>query len=142
MSRNINLYYFRNGIELDVAGSANFIRDALAQNLRRAPFFTDLLLGGVDRNGASLYYLDYLTCMHPIDKAAHGHAAYFLLGLLDSLWRPVSHTQSMSLDEGKDLVSRCIEEVKTRFLVAQPVWIAKLIDAVSPMQNGVQLIEV
>ena len=65
-----------------------------------------MILGGVDAKGARMYYLDYLTCMHSLDKVSHGHGGNFLLGLLDNIWTP-----GMTREEGIALARRCCEEV-------------------------------
>ncbi len=51
----------------------------LAEALRSNPYHADMLLGGFDEGkGPSLFFLDYLASMHPVDKAAHGYASYFV----------------------------------------------------------------
>lgn len=89
----------------------------------------NLLIGGYDAGKQpSLYYLDYLAALHPVDKAAHGYAAYFLLGLFDRLYK-----KGMDEKEGLELVKTCIAELSTRFLVHSPEYLVKIVD-----QNGIR----
>jgi len=131
VQKNIHLYYFSNGVTLSTGASANFIRTLIAEDLRKSPSFTDLLLGGFDEEGASLYYLDYLGVVSKVDKAAHGYGGNFLYGLLDHWWNP-----EMSFEEAKEVMAKCAHALRTRFLVAQPHFVFKCVDS-----NGVHEIE-
>lgn len=42
----------------------------------------------------------------------------------------------MSVEEAVDVVKKCIAELKTRFLIAQPNFMVKVVDA-----NGVRIID-
>jgi 20S proteasome subunit beta 4 len=131
IQKNIHLYYFRNSVALDTRSSAHFIRSMVAENLRRGPYQADMILAGYDEaDGASMYYLDYLSTMHKVNKIAHGHGGNFLLGLMDNMWKPVRYSQNLTLEEGKQLIQKCIEELKRRFLVAQPQFMVKCVDSV------------
>jgi 20S proteasome subunit beta 4 len=100
--------------------------------LRKGPYQANLLLAGWDKNhGASLYYIDYLASMHKVNKAAHGYASYFTLGAMDKYWRP-----NMSLNEAVDLLKKCVHELRTRFIIGQPSFIVKVVDA-----NGIRTLD-
>ncbi len=48
--------------------AANFIRRTLATALRKGPYQTNLLLGGWDeKDGAALYYIDYMGSLQKVD---------------------------------------------------------------------------
>ena len=128
IQKNVHLYYYRNGIALSTHATANYIRTTTAENLRRSPYFTDLILGGIDDGKPSLYYLDYLGVMQKTHIACHGYTANFLYGLLDNWW-----TQDLSLEEGIEIIKKCRAQVAQRFLVAQPKFILKCVDA-----NGIR----
>ncbi|CAG9313678.1 PSMB2_1 [Blepharisma stoltei] len=127
MQKNVHLYHLRNGVKLSTHGTANFIRTTVAEGLRKSPSYTDMLLAGFDESGPSLYYLDYLGVVQKIRVGSHGHAGSFILGLLDNWWGP-----NITLDEAKEIAKKCVNEVKTRFLVAQPEFIIKVVD-----RNGI-----
>merc|ERR1719261_317912 len=89
IEKNIVLYKMRNGIKLGTKAAASFTRNELAHALRRGPYQVDLLIAGYDEDeGPSLYFMDYLSSMQKLNKAAHGYGAYFTLGLMDRHWNP------------------------------------------------------
>ncbi|OMJ78900.1 hypothetical protein SteCoe_21169 [Stentor coeruleus] len=131
MQKNIHLYYYRNSVKLTTEATANFVRTVISENLRKKPSFADLLIGGVDSEPA-LYYLDYLGVMQKVRKAAHGHAGHFLYGLMDNWWKP-----DLTLEEGKEIARKCVQQVRTRFLVNQQKFIVKVVD-----KNGITLLDI
>lgn len=84
-----------------------------------------MLIGGFDvpSSTPALYWMDYLGTLAEVPFAAHGYAAMFTMGLLDRYHRP-----DMSLDEGLDLLRRCINELKRRFIVDLSQWKVRVID--------------
>lgn len=46
---------------LSTKAAAHFLRGELAEALRQNPYYVNLLLAGVDSDGPSLYYIDYLA---------------------------------------------------------------------------------
>ena len=71
IEKNIVLYKMRNGIKLGTAAAANFTRNELAHALRRGPYQVDMLIAGYDEDeGPSLYFMDYLSSMQKLNKAA------------------------------------------------------------------------
>lgn len=104
----------------------------LAKALRRGPYQTNLLLGGYDADaGSSLYFMDYLASLAKVDYGAQGYAANFVLSVLDRDWKP-----NMTESEGLELIRRCMHELKTRFLLSQPVFLVKVVDS-----NGIRVVE-
>ena len=122
IERNMRLYSIRyvssltsNNIELRPQPAASWVRSQLAQSIRsRNPYQVNLLLGGYDapEDEPSLYWIDYLGTLVKVPFAAHGYAAYLTLSTMDRYHRP-----DMSLDEGLDLLRKCIDELRTRFIV-------------------------
>jgi 20S proteasome subunit beta 4 len=83
-----------------------------------------LLLGGWDKDaGPSLFYIDYLGSMHQLKMAAHGYASYFALSIMDRYWH-----EDMSVDEAVGLMHRCIDELKTRFILNLTEFKLKIVD--------------
>lgn len=119
IGKNIQLYKMRNGFELSPTCAANFIQRNLADYLRsRTPYNVNVLLAGYDpQEGHRLFYLDYLATMTQVPYAMHGYGGFFVTGLLDRWYRP-----DMTLDEGLDLLKRCIAEVQRRFIVNLPAF--------------------
>jgi len=131
ITRNIALYALRTGIPLSVHGAAHFTRGELAEFLRRSPYFVNLLLGGVDKDGPSLYFLDYLASSHKMDFACQGYAGYLVLSILDKYWK-----KGMTLDEGVQLMHLCIEQLKTRFVLNSSSFVIKVAD-----KDGIRVLE-
>ena len=91
-----------------------------------------LKLGGYDEHdGATLHWMDYMASYSKVDFGAHGYAANFIISIFD---REFKH--NMNLDQAKDIMKKCLHELKTRFLISQPVFIIKIID-----KDGVRVID-
>lgn len=122
IQKNVALYALRNDIELTTHGAAAYIRNQLADALRSNPFQVNLLLGGFEeKKGPSLYYMDYLASMHKLDFGAHGYASNFCLSVMDRFYK-----RDMTLEEGKDLLRKCIAELRLRFMVDMSSWTIKI----------------
>jgi len=131
IEKNITLYKLRNSISLSTHAAANFTRNELAYGLRNGPYQVDLLIAGVDDDGPKLYFMDYLSSMESVNKAAHGYGAYFCLSIMDRYFKP-----EMTLEEGKDIMRKCIKEMSVRFIVNMPKFKCKVVT-----KDGVQDIE-
>jgi len=130
IQKNMQLYELRNGYPLDTSSAAHFIRGELAEALRQNPYNVNLLLAGYDKNGPALYFMDYLASMHKMNYAVHGYAGYFLFSLLDRTYRT-----GLKLDEALELLKLCLQELATRFIINNPSFIVKIVDA-----NGIKII--
>merc|ERR1711998_221751 len=132
VQKNLKLYELRTGTSLTSHAAANFVRGELARFLRQKPYYVDLLIGGWDEDaGPSLYYLDYLASMQKVPYACHGYAGYFCTSTIDRYYTP-----NLSLEEGMDILRKCVHEINTRFLVNTPNFTVKVID-----RNGVRVVE-
>mmetsp|Transcript_42460 Transcript_42460/g.51498 ORF Transcript_42460/g.51498 Transcript_42460/m.51498 type:complete len:194 (-) Transcript_42460:651-1232(-) len=120
---NLSLYKHRNGINISTHAAANFTRGELATALRKGPYNVNLVLGGVDDGVPSLYFMDYLSCLHKMNTCAHGYGGMFMTSLFDKHWTP-----GMSVDQVLDLVDKCIAEIKQRLVVAPPAFLIKICD--------------
>ena len=58
-----------------------------------------------------------------LDFAAHGHASYFCMSTMDRYWK-----EGMNLEEAKAVLRKCIEELKTRYIVNMPDFTVKVTD--------------
>jgi len=124
VQKNFHLHQMRTGIQLDTKACASWTRNELAQALRKNPYQVNLLLGGCDpKKGPALYYMDYLASMHEMPCAAHGHGSSFVLSIMDRYYY-----DDMSLEDGKELIRKCIKELQHRFLIAHPKFVIKIAD--------------
>lgn len=132
IQKNLQLQAFRTGVELSVEASAQFMRNELAEALRRGPYQVNSLIGGFEHTTgeAKLYWMDYLGTLQQVQKGAHGYAAYFVNSVLDNDFK-----KDMTLEEGIVAMKKCILELRTRFIIKQPQFIAKLVT-----KEGIQII--
>lgn len=114
--KNLALYKLKNGVSLTPHAAATWVRNVLANALRKGPYQCDMLMAGWDaeNNDASLYYMDHLAGMAKVNKGAHSYAGNFVLGLLDRLWHP-----NMTIDEGKEAIRQSILEIRRRFALGR-----------------------
>jgi 20S proteasome subunit beta 4 len=132
IQKNIALNEFRTGKKMSTHAAVHFTRHQLATALRRGPYNVNLLVGGFDEDcGASLYWLDYLGTMQKMNIAAHGYGAYFTLSILDRYWKA-----GLDEQEAARILSLCLSEMKTRFLISTPNFCVKVVD-----KNGVRRID-
>lgn len=125
------MYELRNhGLQLSTRAQANFARNELAAALRRGPYQVNVLLGGYDALGgdgsggtASLYWMDYLAALQKVKFGAQGYAAQFCLSIMDRDYR-----DGLNQEAAVAIVEKCIHELQTRFLIAQPNFVIKVID--------------
>merc|ERR1719273_1386230 len=132
MARNLQLQEFRTGHEPGVEATAQYMRSEMAAALRRAPFQVNVLMGGYDlqEKCAKLYWMDYLGTLQQTSKGAHGYAGYFVNSVLDN-----NYTKDMSVEEGIMACRKCVTELRQRFIINQPNFVAKIVTA-----NGVETI--
>ncbi|KAI5479888.1 20S proteasome subunit beta 4 [Pseudohyphozyma bogoriensis] len=133
VERNLRLYQIRNHIPLRPSSAASWTRQSLATSLRsRKPYSVNLLLGGYDPTSSTpeLYWIDYLGTFGDVPYAAHGYGAYFALSTMDR-W----HHPEMNLEEGLELLRKCIGELETRFIVNLGEFTVRVAD-----KDGVRLV--
>merc|ERR1711916_36840 len=130
LKRNLDLYRFRNGYALSTKAVANFARSELAHAIRHGPKAVNMLLAGVDGEGAApqLYSLDYLGAMITDSFAVHGYGSYFCLSILDQFYK-----DGLTEDEAVSLVDNCVQELAKRFVLNLQDFKLKVVDA-----NGVR----
>jgi 20S proteasome alpha/beta subunit len=145
IKRNISLKELRDQRQLSTSEIAHFVRSELHDALRSAPVQVNLLIGGVDvdqktdESGAvveqavpSLYYMDYLASMIPLNYGVHGHASSFCLSLLDADWK-----RGLNREQVIDLFKLCRKELQTRFLISFAQWKVRILT-----KDGVEEISV
>ncbi|XP_049817936.1 proteasome subunit beta type-2 isoform X2 [Aethina tumida] len=130
IAKNIQLYKMRNIYEMSPTEAANFTRRNLADFLRsRATYHVNLLMAGYDdRNGPELFYMDYLASMVSVPYAAHGYGGFFSLSIMDRHYLP-----TLPLDEGYEVLKKCVREVQKRLAISLPNFKVQVID-----KNGIR----
>lgn len=67
--------------------------------------------------------MDYLAALAKVNFGAHGYASNFVLSIFDRDWKP-----NLSLEEGILIIRKCIHELHTRFMIAQPNFVLKIVN--------------
>ena len=75
--------------------------------------------------------MDYMASLSSVNFGAHGYAANFILSVFDRDWK-----KGLTFDEGMEVVRKCLYELKTRFLISQPVFTVKVVD-----QTGTRVVQ-
>ena len=130
ISANVRLSALRNETRLSTAAVAHYARGELATALRKRPYSTNLLIAGFDaaheegkEGEASLYWMDYLATMHKMNVGGTGYGSYFVLSMLDRLWRP-----RLGVAEALEMMEKGVAEVLKRLVVAPPAYVIKIVD--------------
>jgi 20S proteasome subunit beta 4 len=131
---NVQLYGITNDVEMTPSVVASFTRKELANSLRsRKPYHVNLLVAGFNnKTGPELYWLDHLASITRLPFASHGYASYFCMSLMDRHYHP-----NLSVEEAKELLRKCIHELKTRFIANLPKFVVKIID-----KDGIREVEI
>ncbi|UKK00132.1 proteasome subunit beta type 2 [Theileria orientalis] len=125
--KSVHYLRYRTSFNMTTKSMAHFVRQQLAEYLRKSPYQVDLLVAGYDYDGPQLYWVDYLASSTSIDRAVHGYGGNLLRGLLDK-----EYHENLTVEEAVRLLKKCRHEVKNRFLLSQSNFRAKVID-----KNGV-----
>ena len=67
--------------------------------------------------------MDYLATMHKMNVGGTGYGSYFVLSMLDRLWRP-----KLSVAEALEMMEKGVAEVLKRLVVAPPAYVIKIVD--------------
>ncbi|CAM9183261.1 unnamed protein product [Chrysoparadoxa australica] len=121
IQKNLALYELNNNLKLSTKAAAHFIRRQLAEAIRKGPYQTNCLLGGMDGDEASLYWVDYFGALQKVNYGGQGYASNFTLSTMDRKYKP-----GLSQEEALALVNDCIQELSTRFLIDQTKWVIKI----------------
>jgi 20S proteasome subunit beta 4 len=76
--------------------------------------------------------MDYLAAMTKVNYGAHGYASNFILSVFDRDWK-----KGFSVEQGLEVIKKCIHELHTRFLISQPNFTIKLVD-----KDGIKLLHI
>ena len=131
IEKNIQLYKMRNGFELSPECANTFIQRNLADYLRsRTPYMVNLLLAGYDiiKDKPELYFMDYLATACTVPFAMHGYGSFFGTSVLDRYYK-----SNMTLEEGLELLKKCIHEIQRRLVINLPAFKVQIVD-----KNGIR----
>ncbi len=109
MQVECSLYEIRRGRPMTVGAAATLLSNVLNQN-RMYPFYVQLLVGGFDKNGASVFSVDALGgASLEEDIVATGSGSPFAYGVLEDRF-----TKDMSEEEAVDIAKRALKSAIRR----------------------------
>jgi len=109
MQVECSLYEIRRGRPMTVGAAATLLSNVLNQN-RMYPYYVQLLVGGYDKNGASVYSVDALGgASREDDIVATGSGSPFAYGVLEDRF-----AKDMSEEEAVDLAKRALKSAMRR----------------------------
>jgi proteasome beta subunit len=107
-----NLFNLDAGRPMPVKSAAKVMSNLLFSR-RLTPLITQTIVGGMDRDGASLYVLDVLGSVIPDKYAAVGSGAEIAIGVLEERYK-----DGMPTEEAKELLLRAIKSAVRRDIMS------------------------
>ena len=107
-----NLFNLDVGRPISVRSAAKLM-SSLLFNRRLAPLITQTIVGGVDKEGPSLYSLDPLGSVLPDRYTAVGSGTEIAMGVVEE-----GYKDNMGMDEAKDLVTRAMKSAVSRDIMS------------------------
>jgi len=108
LSAHAKLYSLDYGRPMPVKSAAKTMSFLLYQR-RLFPFLTQIIIGGIDDEGAGLYILDPLGSVIPDKYACVGSGAEIAVGVLESVYKDM-----LPFEKAHDLVIRAIKSAIAR----------------------------
>ncbi len=102
-------YFLDVGSPIKISSLASYMALLLNAYLRRSPFIVQLLIGGYDRGGPRLYYVDLYGSISEEKYMATGSGSQVALGVLEQGYR-----EDLSLDEAKELAFKAVATATLR----------------------------
>lgn len=104
----LKIYSYEVGKQPSVRNTTKFMSRLLFRR-RFAPYLAQTIVGGVDKEGSSLYVLDPLGSLIEDEYATVGSGGEIAIGLLESEYR-----KDLSVDEGVKLASKSVKSAVSR----------------------------
>ncbi len=109
MQVECSLYDIRRGRPMTVGASASLLSNVLNQH-RMMPYYVQLLVGGVDKNGPAVFSVDAMGGASPEDDiVATGSGSPFAYGVLEDRFK-----KSMKEKDAVDLATRALTSAMRR----------------------------
>ncbi|MBD3188960.1 proteasome subunit beta [Candidatus Bathyarchaeota archaeon] len=102
MRANANLYELNNHTTMSVKSLTKLLSGFLYQR-KMAPLYTQVIVGGVDKDGPAIYTLDPVGSLIPDDFAATGSSTTLAISILEA-----EYDETMTVEQGKELAEKAI----------------------------------
>lgn len=104
-----NLYQIRRGQEISVAAASTILSNYLNQN-RFTPYYVQLIVGGIDKTGSSIYSVDAAGGATLEENfVSTGSGSFTAYGVLEDRFKP-----NMTEDEAVELAARALRAAMQR----------------------------
>jgi len=122
MKAEINLHKLETGEEMKVKAVATLLANIMYAR-RLFPYFTQIILGGIDSNGKHLYSFDPTGSCIKEKYVSTGSGSPFVYGILEKDFK-----ENMSLQQAKELVKQVIKSASERDIASggDKIWIAEI----------------
>jgi 20S proteasome subunit beta 4 len=67
--------------------------------------------------------MDYMGSQHQVPFGAHGYGSYFTMSIFDRYYH-----EDITVEEGIEILKKCIKELQLRFMVHLPAFLCKISD--------------
>jgi len=108
VTANLNIYTFEREQNVTVRSAAKLMGNVLFER-RYFPYFTQVIVGGIDQNGPTLFVLDPLGSVIEDNFTAVGSGSEIAMGLLETEFK-----MGMSVDDAKGLARKAIKAASAR----------------------------
>jgi proteasome beta subunit len=102
LTAEVELYKVKRGSDMSIKAASTLMANIMNQR-KFAPFYVQLLIGGVDNEGSHIYSLDAAGGSIPDRFATTGSGSVFVYGVLEDRYE-----DGMSVSDGLDLAIRSI----------------------------------
>ena len=102
ITAEVELYKLKRNAAMPIEACATLTANILSGS-RYYPYWVQLVIGGIDRNGGHVYSLDAAGGSLPDKYVSTGSGSPFVYGVLEDHWK-----DDMTVSEGADLAIRCI----------------------------------
>ncbi len=103
LAAEVKLYELESGGEMPIRSVAKLL-SVILYNSRQMPYFTETMVGGIDREGPHLFVLDPVGSVIEDKYAALGSGARLAIGVIENNYR-----DSMNLEEGEALAVKAVK---------------------------------
>ena len=108
LQAEVELYKVKRGQEMSIKAASTLLANIMNQR-KFAPFYVQLIVGGVDLEGSHVYSLDSAGGSIPDKFVTTGSGSVFVYGVLEDHYR-----DDMTIDQGLDLAVRGITAAMKR----------------------------
>ncbi|MCA1814030.1 MAG: archaeal proteasome endopeptidase complex subunit beta [Halobacteriales archaeon] len=108
LQAEVELYKVKRNSEISLKAASTLMANIL-NGRKFAPFYVQLLIGGVDKEGGHVYSLDAAGGSIPDKFTTTGSGSVFVYGVLEDLWK-----DDITIEEGSDLAVRALTAAMKR----------------------------